>query len=286
VESGSSALRSTDAVVTPPLLLLSHQLTLLFSEPLYLYRHPQPSPPTLLTPSTLTPHSSHSITLTFSPLPTHLTSLQTSKEHGEYSFRQDAIAKGFQAYPFCLVMEAGDDTLKRIIDDQHIAGARGLPVLSCRCLRQPSPLCPLIQIIHFSLFLYHSLSHTSSLSLPHSLTLSLSLTLSPSLPLFLSLLLILLLSRPMSLYLPTLTLPPSPPTRTPGTEWDEIKSIMKQVTAALKYVHSFGYIHGDIKRTYQSVPQYLLMLLALCYRRFWTIPRHCFASVRTLFENP
>jgi hypothetical protein len=285
VESGSSALRSTDAVVTPPLLLLSHQLTLLFSEPLYLYLHPQPSPPTLLTTSTLTPHSSHSITLTFSLLPTHLTSLQTSKEHGEYSFRQDAIAKGFQAYPFCLVMEAGDDTLKRIIDDQHIAGARGLPVLSCRCLRQPSPLCPLIQIIHSLSF---SITHSPSLPLFLSLTLSLTLTLSisPSLPLFLSLLLILLLSRPMSLYLPTLTLPPSPPTRTPGTEWDEIKSIMKQVTAALKYVHSFGYIHGDIKRTYQSVPQYLLMLLALCYRRFRTIPRHCFASVRTLFENP
>ena len=34
----------------------------------------------------------------------------------------DAITKGFQAYPFCLVMEAADDTLKRIINDQHIAG--------------------------------------------------------------------------------------------------------------------------------------------------------------------
>ena len=40
----------------------------------------------------------------------------------EAAFRLDAIAKGFQAYPYCLVMEAGDDTLKRIIGDQHIAG--------------------------------------------------------------------------------------------------------------------------------------------------------------------
>ena len=41
----------------------------------------------------------------------------------EAAFRLDAISKGFQAYPYCLVMEAGDDTLKRIIGDQHIAGS-------------------------------------------------------------------------------------------------------------------------------------------------------------------
>lgn len=32
-----------------------------------------------------------------------------------------------------------------------------------------------------------------------------------------------------------------------GTEWDEIKSITKQVASALRFVHSNGFIHGDIK---------------------------------------
>ena len=32
-----------------------------------------------------------------------------------------------------------------------------------------------------------------------------------------------------------------------GTDWDEIKSITKQVTLALKHVHEYGFIHGDIK---------------------------------------
>lgn len=41
----------------------------------------------------------------------------------EHAFRIDSITKGFQSYPFCLVMEAGDMTLKRVIDNQHIAGA-------------------------------------------------------------------------------------------------------------------------------------------------------------------
>ena len=59
----------------------------------------------------------------------------------EAAFRLDAISKGFQAYPYCLVMEAGDDTLKRIIGDQHIAGTvQFLRRNECLCMSLSS-LC-------------------------------------------------------------------------------------------------------------------------------------------------
>ena len=60
----------------------------------------------------------HNITLTL----IHTPNIFRLTIQEETAFRLDAIAKGFQAYPYCLVMEAADDTLKRIIGDQHIAG--------------------------------------------------------------------------------------------------------------------------------------------------------------------
>ena len=38
------------------------------------------------------------------------------------SFREDSIAKGYEEYPFCVVMEAGSQSLKRLIDHERIAG--------------------------------------------------------------------------------------------------------------------------------------------------------------------
>jgi len=38
------------------------------------------------------------------------------------AFRKDAILKGYVEYPYCVVMEAGSMSLKRLIDNQHIAG--------------------------------------------------------------------------------------------------------------------------------------------------------------------
>jgi serine/threonine protein kinase len=37
-------------------------------------------------------------------------------------FREDAISKGYEDYPFCIVMEAASCSLKRVIDQQFIAG--------------------------------------------------------------------------------------------------------------------------------------------------------------------
>ena len=37
-------------------------------------------------------------------------------------FRSDAVAKGFADYPYCVVMEAATQSLRRIIDHEFIAG--------------------------------------------------------------------------------------------------------------------------------------------------------------------
>jgi serine/threonine protein kinase len=37
-------------------------------------------------------------------------------------FRKGAISKGFDAYPYCIIMEKADQSLKRIIDHNHIVG--------------------------------------------------------------------------------------------------------------------------------------------------------------------
>ena len=37
-------------------------------------------------------------------------------------FRRDAERKGFQLYPYCIVMEAATENLKKVIDSQHFAG--------------------------------------------------------------------------------------------------------------------------------------------------------------------
>jgi len=37
-------------------------------------------------------------------------------------FRADAKLKGFELYPYCVVMEAASQSLKRLIDQQHIVG--------------------------------------------------------------------------------------------------------------------------------------------------------------------
>lgn len=94
----------------------------------------------------------------------------------EHAFRIDSITKGFQSYPFCLVMEAGDLTLKRIIDNQHIAGA----------------------------------------------------------------------------------------------DWDEIRSITRQIATCLGHLHSRGLIHGDLKRKYSVLydifihDTYMSVILFIC----------------------
>jgi len=38
------------------------------------------------------------------------------------AFRKDAILKGYEEYPYCVVMEAGTMSLKHLIDKQNIAG--------------------------------------------------------------------------------------------------------------------------------------------------------------------
>ena len=76
----------------------------------------------------------------------------------EHAFRLDAINKGFQAYPFCLVMEAGDDTLKRLINDQHIAGNLDARRWNCIAFLFSSPL--LLPSVLFT-------SYSTSVSLSH-----------------------------------------------------------------------------------------------------------------------
>eukprot|EP00607_Mallomonas_marina_P010574 CAMPEP_0182422392 /NCGR_PEP_ID=MMETSP1167-20130531/8069_1 /TAXON_ID=2988 /ORGANISM="Mallomonas Sp, Strain CCMP3275" /LENGTH=705 /DNA_ID=CAMNT_0024600411 /DNA_START=348 /DNA_END=2465 /DNA_ORIENTATION=- len=43
-----------------------------------------------------------------------------SEEEEELLFRVDAVLKGFHLYPFCIVMEAALQSLKRVIDHEHI----------------------------------------------------------------------------------------------------------------------------------------------------------------------
>jgi len=37
-------------------------------------------------------------------------------------FREDAILKGYEEYPYCVVMDAGSMNLKRLVDNQNVAG--------------------------------------------------------------------------------------------------------------------------------------------------------------------
>eukprot|EP01042_Synura_sphagnicola_P036298 gene36298-biopygen1040 len=45
-----------------------------------------------------------------------------SQTERDVKFRKDAILKGYEEYPYCVVMEAGSMNLKRLIDNQNIAG--------------------------------------------------------------------------------------------------------------------------------------------------------------------
>jgi len=44
------------------------------------------------------------------------------ESESDKDFRADAIYKGYRNYPYCIVMEAAQQSLKRIIDHEHIAG--------------------------------------------------------------------------------------------------------------------------------------------------------------------
>eukprot|EP01042_Synura_sphagnicola_P036665 gene36665-biopygen16706 len=46
----------------------------------------------------------------------------SSFESDDQTFRSDAIAKGFEEYPFCVVMEAGSVSLKHFIDRENFVG--------------------------------------------------------------------------------------------------------------------------------------------------------------------
>ena len=43
-------------------------------------------------------------------------------DENHIEFRKDAIMKGFQKYSYCVTMAAADQNLKKVIDQQHIAG--------------------------------------------------------------------------------------------------------------------------------------------------------------------
>eukprot|EP01042_Synura_sphagnicola_P036346 gene36346-biopygen3088 len=45
-----------------------------------------------------------------------------SQDAENVAFRKDAILKGYEEYPYCVVMEAGTMSLKHLIDKQNIAG--------------------------------------------------------------------------------------------------------------------------------------------------------------------
>jgi len=40
----------------------------------------------------------------------------------DVEFRTDAIRKGYEEFPYCVVMEAGSRSLKHMVDKQYIAG--------------------------------------------------------------------------------------------------------------------------------------------------------------------
>ena len=45
-----------------------------------------------------------------------------AQDEANVKFRKDAILKGYEKYPYCVVMEAGTMSLKRLIDNQNVAG--------------------------------------------------------------------------------------------------------------------------------------------------------------------
>eukprot|EP01042_Synura_sphagnicola_P036758 gene36758-biopygen25616 len=45
-----------------------------------------------------------------------------SKDARHVAFRKDAILKGYEEFPYCMVMGAGSRSLKRLVDHQHVAG--------------------------------------------------------------------------------------------------------------------------------------------------------------------
>jgi len=47
------------------------------------------------------------------------------------NFRKDAILKGYGEYPYCVVMEAGSMSLKRLIDNQNVAGKDWDAIRTC-----------------------------------------------------------------------------------------------------------------------------------------------------------
>jgi serine/threonine protein kinase/Leucine-rich repeat (LRR) protein len=49
-------------------------------------------------------------------------SADTHHDHLDVMFRNDAISKGFDDYPYCIVMVKADHSLKHIIDHNHIVG--------------------------------------------------------------------------------------------------------------------------------------------------------------------
>lgn len=54
-----------------------------------------------------------------------------AQDEANVKFRKDAILKGYEEYPYCVVMEAGTMSLKRLIDNQNVAGKDWDAIRSC-----------------------------------------------------------------------------------------------------------------------------------------------------------
>ena len=54
-----------------------------------------------------------------------------AQDEANVKFRKNAILKGYEEYPYCVVMKAGTMSLKRLIDNQNVAGKDWDAIRSC-----------------------------------------------------------------------------------------------------------------------------------------------------------